>query len=47
MTTALTVLLLVALLVLLSIISPSDHFQDPSPVDRDRERLLGELRVQR
>jgi hypothetical protein len=45
MTTAITVLLLVALFVFLSMISPSSTFQDPSPIDRDRERLLGELRM--
>jgi hypothetical protein len=45
MSTAITVLLVVAILVFLSMISPSDAFQDPSPVDRDRERLLGEGRA--
>ena len=48
MATAITVLLLVALIVFLSMITPSGtSFLDPTPVDRDRERQLSELRAHR
>jgi hypothetical protein len=46
MTTAIIVLLLVALIVFLSMITPSgSSFLDRDPVDRDLERLLAELRA--
>jgi hypothetical protein len=48
MSTAITVLLLVALIVFLSMITPTgSSFLDRTPVDRDRERLLSELRTHR
>lgn len=48
MTTALIVLLLVALTVALSIVRPGSGFlRDPEPVDRDRERLLADLAADR
>ncbi len=48
MGTAITVLLLVALIVFLSMITPSGtSFLDHAPVDRDRERQLNELRTHR
>ena len=46
MTTAITVLLLVGLIVFLSMITPSGtSFLDHTPVDRDQERQLTELRA--
>jgi hypothetical protein len=46
MMTAILVLLLVALGVTLSIIRPGGgHLVEPAPVDRDRERLLADLRA--
>jgi hypothetical protein len=45
MTTAIIVLLLVGLAVTLSIVRPAEQFTDQSPVDRDRERLLADLRA--
>lgn len=46
MSTAIIVLLLVALIVFLSMITPSGgSFLDHDPVDRDRERRAAELRA--
>jgi len=46
MTTAIVLLLLVALIVFLSMITPSGgSFLDHEPVDRDLERQLAELRA--
>jgi hypothetical protein len=44
MATAITLLFLVALIVFLSMVRPSSTYLGPAPVDRDRERLLGEVR---
>lgn len=44
MATAITVLILIALIVFLSMVKPSSTFLGPAPVDRDRERLLREVR---
>jgi hypothetical protein len=46
MTSAIIVLLLVALIVFLSMITPSSgSFLDRDPVDRDLERQIAELRA--
>lgn len=45
MATLMTILLLVALAVALSTLPPTGGFSDPSPVDRDHERLLADLRA--
>jgi hypothetical protein len=45
MATAIIVLLLVSLAVALSIVRPARPFTPPDPVDRDRERLLADLRA--
>lgn len=48
MDTAITLLLLVALIVFLSMITPSgSFFLDRGPEDRDRERILNDLRLHR
>jgi hypothetical protein len=47
MTTAIVVLLLVALIVFLSMAHSSSTFLDPPPVDRDQQRLEGDLRARR
>jgi hypothetical protein len=46
MVTAIVVLLLVALAVAISIIRPTGGFPVPTAVDRDRERVLADLRAQ-
>jgi hypothetical protein len=45
MATAIIVLLIVAALVALSVSRPGRPFLAPSPVDRDRERVLADLRA--
>ena len=45
MVTAIIVLLVVGALVTLSIVRPSTSFLTPAPADRDRERILGDLRA--
>jgi hypothetical protein len=45
MVTAIVVLLCVALAVAISIIRPTGGFPAPTPVDRDRERVLADLRA--
>lgn len=45
MTTAIIVLLLVGLAVAISIIRPTGGLLAPAVVDRDRERLLADLRA--
>lgn len=48
MASAITLLLLVALIVFLSMISSSGgSFLDRAPVDRDRDRLYNDLRLHR
>jgi hypothetical protein len=45
MTTAIIVLVLIALATQLSIIGPASQFVEPAPVDRDLDRQLGEVRA--
>ncbi|HET6258991.1 hypothetical protein [Pseudonocardia sp.] len=45
MVTAIIVLICVALAVAISIIRPTGNFPAPTVVDRDRERVLADLRA--
>ena len=45
MTTAIIVLVLIALATQLSLIGPADQFVEPRPIDRDVDRQLGEVRA--
>jgi hypothetical protein len=45
MTTAIIVLVLIALATQLSLIGPASQFVEPSPIDRDLDRRLGEGRA--
>ena len=46
MTTAIIVLVLIALATQLSLIGPADQFVEPRPIDRDVDRQVGEVRCE-